>query len=81
MSEEPSIQCESMHHTAPKPGKKNFGNLARSAQTQGVQQKRLGRIQTNRQYFDSAEYSLHKVAQKKEEEEEKENNKENKEEK
>ena len=66
MSTQPEIQCESMHRTAAKQPKKNFGNLARGTRPQVNAHSRLGHMPT-RQYFDSAEYSLSKEAQRKEE--------------
>ena len=67
MNEGEEVQCETIQRQAPKTGKKNFGQLARGGKQGGANpQTRLGRMQ-NRQYFDSAEYSLHKDAVKKDE--------------
>ena len=59
------IQVETMHRTQPKQPQKNFGNLAKGPNKKNQINGRLQQHQ--RQYFDSAEYSMNKDHQKKEE--------------
>ena len=66
MSGQDEVQIETFQRQAPKTAKKNFGALQRNANPKTNTTSRLGK-NPGRQYFDSAEYSLHKDAAKKEE--------------
>ena len=58
MNEQEEIQVETFHRQAPKTGTKNFGSLQRGTK-KAATKTRIDKVQ-GRQYFDSAEYSLHK---------------------
>ena len=68
MSEQEEIKVETFQRQQPKTGKKVYGRLQSKQNTQ-TNQSRLGK-NPGRQFFDSAEYSLHKDATKKEEQKE-----------
>ena len=66
MSGQDEVQIETFQRSAPKTAKKNFGALQSKQNPKTNATSRLGK-NPGRQYFDSAEYSLHKDAAKKEE--------------